>query len=162
MKTNTLFAIRIFSHYRRRSSNIRATGMLTEQRQEQNNQTLKTNIQVTCVIWMLETFSNFSVVFIWMFVAGELTHTLESYGMLWNMLILPYTYLMNTSHNKRLLRDNGWLNTIQNAIPLPFRRQGVNEEEYGNDIFVIEGERNQNNANLNNEQNDQPNVPIDN
>ena len=34
-------------------------------------------------------------------------------------LLLPYTFLMNTSHNKNLVVDDGWVTTIQNTLILP-------------------------------------------
>ena len=38
---------------------------------------------------------------------------------MWFHVILPYTFLMNTSHNKRLVTDEGWWNTIRNTLRLP-------------------------------------------
>ena len=40
-------------------------------------------------------------------------------GIMWFHVILPYTFLMNTSHNKRLVTDEGWWNTIRNTLRLP-------------------------------------------
>ena len=35
-------------------------------------------------------------------------------------VILPHTYLMNTSHNKDRIIDEGLTNTIRNALAIPF------------------------------------------
>ena len=39
-------------------------------------------------------------------------------SLFWFHVMLPYVFLMNTSHNKNLVIDDGWLNTIQNTLGL--------------------------------------------
>ena len=51
------------------------------------------------------------------------------------MLILPYAFLMNTSHNKNRVIEHGWKNVFMNVV------------RKGNNSAVIPYENNQKNAN---------------
>ena len=50
---------------------------------------------------------------------GKTTFGTLTTNLVWYYLILPHTFLMNTSHNKDLIVENGWKATIKNALSLP-------------------------------------------
>ena len=64
--------------------------------------------------------------------------------MIWYYLILPHTFLMNTSHNKDLIVDNGWKTTLRNALSLPisFRRRNLNQSIEQNEGLGTAGKEN--------------------
>jgi len=83
------------------------------------------NARVACVIWVLELLANVCIIFIWSIVYGRSTFATLTISMIWYYLILPHTHLMNTSHNKYLIVDYGWTNTIRNAIGVQKRHCSV-------------------------------------
>ena len=44
-------------------------------------------------------------------------------AIMWYYIFLPHIFLMNTSHNKDLIVDDGLKTTILNACKLPFQFQ---------------------------------------
>ena len=80
---------------------------------------VKVNAQVTFVIYILESVANFSILVVWVFVIGMSSEVTVTMGVVWFHIVLPYTFLMNTSHNKNLLTDDGWWNTIRNTVGIP-------------------------------------------
>ena len=83
-----------------------------------NVRKVKVNAQVTFVIYLLESVANFSIFVVWFFVHQRNSNLTLTLGVLWFHVILPYTFLMNTSHNKNLVADEGWWNTIRNTLGL--------------------------------------------
>ena len=74
----------------------------------------KVNSQVTFAIYILETVGQLSVFVLWIIIGQkEVGITL---AVILYYVVLPYTFLMNTSHNKNLLIDEGWMNTIRNVL----------------------------------------------
>ena len=57
-------------------------------------------------------------------------------GVLWFMVILPYTFLMNTSHNKNLVTDEGWWNTIRNTFGWSKKENVTSNLTTKNSIFT--------------------------
>ena len=94
--------------------------MLAKNIQVRNQRKVKVNAQVTFVIYVLETIANLSIFIVWIFVHGYSSEVTVSMGVMWFHVILPYIFLMNTSHNKSLLIDDGWWNTIKNALGISF------------------------------------------
>ena len=93
--------------------------MLSKDIQIRNMRKVKVNAQVTFVIYILESVANFSILVVWVFVSGMSSEMTVTMGVVWFHIVLPYTFLMNTSHNKNLLTDDGWWNTIRNAAGIP-------------------------------------------
>ena len=87
-------------------------------RQTRNVRKVKVNAQVTFVIYILETVANLSIFIVWFFVNHGNNNLTLTLSVLWFNVILPYTFLMNTSHNKNLVSDEGWWNTIRNTLGL--------------------------------------------
>ena len=104
-----------FSHVEPSGDN-RAVQMLAEEVQMRNVRKVKVNAQVTFIIYILETAANFSIFVVWLFVHGSSSEVTVTMGVMWFHVVLPYIFLMNTSHNKNLLIDDGWLNTFKNAV----------------------------------------------
>ena len=87
--------------------------------QARNTRKVKINANVTFFIWILEWVANISIVIAWVF-ASKYTNTFPEFGLFWYYLVLPNTYLMNTSHNKERIIDDGLKTTIRNAFGAPF------------------------------------------
>ena len=90
--------------------------MLAKSIQIRNQRKVKVNAQVTFVIYVLETVANLSIFIVWIFVHGYSSEVTVTMGVMWFHVMLPYIFLMNTSHNKNLLIDDGWWNTVKNAL----------------------------------------------
>ena len=82
-----------------------------------NIRKVQVNAQVTFAIYILETVALASIVILWLAIGkNEISVTL---AFVFFYVALPYTFLMNTSHNKKLITEHGFLNTIRNAIQMP-------------------------------------------
>ena len=90
--------------------------MLAKDIQIRNRRKVKVNAQVTFVIYILETIANLSIFIVWTMVHGSSSEVTVTMGVMWFHIVLPYIFLMNTSHNKNLLIDDGWWNTVKNAL----------------------------------------------
>ena len=86
--------------------------------QMRNARRLKVNAQVTFVIYVLETVGNCSIALFWIFINQTTTNMTMTLSLFWFHVMLPYVFLMNTSHNKKLVIDDGWLTTIHNTLVL--------------------------------------------
>ena len=83
----------------------RAANGLSEENQLRNIRKVQVNAQVTFAIYILETVALASVVILWFAIRkNELSVTLAFVSF---YVVLPYTFLMNTSHNKNLITDHG-------------------------------------------------------
>ena len=92
-----------------------------------NIRKVQVNAQVTFAIYILETVALASVVILWFAIRkNELSATLSFVSF---YVVLPYTFLMNTPHNKNLITEHGFLNTIRNAIQMPcnFKKRTVED-----------------------------------
>ena len=96
-----------------------AANMLSDEARNRNLQKVKINAQIMFVIYVLECVANTSIYIVWAFVTGTSNQVTLGLALLWFHILLPYTFLMNTSHNKNRLIDEGWLNTIRNTIVHP-------------------------------------------
>ena len=99
-----------------------AVSMLAKDIQIRNQRKVKVNAQVTFVIYILETIANFSIFIVWTVVHGYSSEVTVTMGVMWFHIVLPYIFLMNTSHNKNLLIDDGWWNTVKNALGISLTR----------------------------------------
>ena len=95
--------------------NVAANSKSTTQ-QDINVRKMKISAQVNFVIWILESFANLCLFIALMFIFGKSGPGLLITHMVWYHLILPYTYLMNTSDNRNLVIEDGWRNTLRNAF----------------------------------------------
>ena len=95
--------------------------------QMRNIRKVQVNAQVTFAIYILETVALASVVILWFAIRkNELSVTLAFVSF---YVVLPYTFLMNTSHNKNLITEHGFLNTIRNAIQMPCNLEKLTVED---------------------------------
>ena len=99
------------------SPNNHAANSLAEDVQIRNIRKVKLNADVTFVIWILEWVANLTIYVGWIF--SFMGISLELY-VLWYYVILANTFLMNTSHNKNCILDDGLMNTIWNGLGIPF------------------------------------------
>ena len=107
-----------FSQVRPSPDNL-ATGCLSEDVRNRNIRKVETNARIAFVVWIIEICANICIIIAWAVVYGKTTFATLTINMVWYYLILPHTFLMNTSHNKELIVDNGWKTTIRNALSLP-------------------------------------------
>ena len=106
-----------------------AVNCLSEGIRNRNIRKVETNARVSFVIWILEICANACIIIVWALVYGKTSFGTLTVNMIWYYLILPHTFLMNTSHNKELIVDNGWKTTIRNAISFPFSCKSDNTIE---------------------------------
>ena len=74
------------------------------------------NAKVTFVIWLLEFLAAFSIIIVWVFVVGSTSFVTLTNSMVWMHVLIPYTFLMNTSYNKGRIIDEGWKTVITNSF----------------------------------------------
>ena len=53
---------------------------------------------------------------VYLFVVGSTGFVTLTNSMIWMYVLLPYTFLMNTSHNKGRIVDEGWKSVIENSL----------------------------------------------
>ena len=88
--------------------------------QVRNMKKVAVNAQVTFVVWILESIANLFVAIAWVFVYGKTSSFTLTNSMSWYYIILPYTFLMNTSYNKDRIVDGGWKAIFVNSVPASF------------------------------------------
>ena len=89
---------------------------LQNHRQLRTQKKIKINAQITFVLWLMETFINmFSLILL--FIIGSVGRTTLTFNMILFLIVLPYIYLTNTSHNKDRIVREGWLNVLKNIFP---------------------------------------------
>ena len=93
--------------------------MLSDEIKLRNMKKVKVNAQITFIIYILESVANVSILVTWTLVVHKSNDLSRMVSILWYHLLLPYTFLMNTSHNKNLVVDDGWVTTIRNTLMLP-------------------------------------------
>ena len=111
------------------SSNNLAANSLSKDVRNRNIRKVETNARVAFVIWIMEFCANICIIIVWALVYGKTSFGTLTVNMIWYYLILPHTFLMNTSHNKELIVDNGWKTTIRNALSFPFSCKSDNTIE---------------------------------
>ena len=82
--------------------------------------TVSVNAWVTFFLWIVEGIAIFCVLIAWVFVYSETSFFTWTNSMLWFYVILPYTFLMNTSYNKARIVDDGWKAVFANSVPASF------------------------------------------
>ena len=91
---------------------------LTRDTQARNARKVRINANVTFFIWILEWMANITT-FIASFFALKFS-IFPEYALIWYYVVLPNTYLMNTSHNKDRIVDDGLGAVLRNALRSPF------------------------------------------
>ena len=132
---------------------------LSEDKKARDLKRVYVNTQVTFVTWIMETFINVSLVPICMFLATEYFDIIIIYATVCYLIILPYVFLMNTSDNKKLVIDNGWKNTFQNALGMG-NKDDANEDDK-NDVVTTSQFRRKHPPPLNNQEGTLPNTPTE-
>ena len=94
-----------------------AVKCLSSHMQLRNVRKVKINANVTFFIWILEWMANLTTVLL-SFFALKFT-IFPEYALIWYYVVLPYTYLMNTSHNKKRIIDDGMATVLRNALRPP-------------------------------------------
>jgi hypothetical protein len=97
----------------RPSKNNLASKSLSEAQVEINTKKVVVNVQVKAVISLIETISNIMYV-IFISITVRYTYLSMIQNMILYMVVIPYTFLMNTSDNKNRVVEYGWRNVFQN------------------------------------------------
>ena len=85
-----------------------------------NLRKLKVNADVTFVIWILEWVGYLLIIILWAIGALLKVDILLDAIIVVYYVMLPHCYLMNTSHNKDRIIDEGLKNIIKNVFHIPF------------------------------------------
>ena len=100
------------------TKNNAAVNSLSKDIQIRNVRKVKTSANVTFVIWILEMVANLNIYGCWVMGPSYEKYFFEV-CCIWYYVILPHTYLMNTSHNKERIVDDGLWVTVKNAVRFP-------------------------------------------
>ena len=84
--------------------------------QARNVRKVKKYANVTCLLWILESLANITSATAVLFDYRSIFYL---FGFIWYYVILPYTYLMNTSHNKKRIVDDGLVSVLRNFLRPP-------------------------------------------
>ena len=114
------------------ATNPIASENLSHNQNEINMKKVKTNAQVTSMVCIIETAV---VLFNW--ITFGLIGSWISLFILY-LILLPYFFLMNTSHNKERVIEYGWKNVIWNFIGRKLRVLMNLCEHFGNKDLVHE------------------------
>ena len=114
-----------------------AAKSLSNYNQKRNMRKVAVNAHVTFFLWILETLANVSIIIVWMFIYGKTNFATLTFSMLLYYVLLPNSFLMNTSHNKHLIVDNGFWNTIRNATGLPLKCSWKPRAIYGRGVSAL-------------------------
>ena len=90
---------------------------LSELSNTRNQRKLLVNAQITAVLSLIEVIYFFGYVITISAVKGtssEAVIIIPILLMILYLIILPYAFLMNTSHNKNHIIDYGWVNVVKN------------------------------------------------
>lgn len=98
------------------ASNAIASEGLSKSKNADNMRKMRVNAQITAVTSILEIAGNIVQWAIWILITkfvglGSLIQSILLY-----FVVLPYVFLMNTSHNKNRIVEDGWINVLKNAI----------------------------------------------
>ena len=90
---------------------------LSESSNTRNHRKLFVNAQITAVLSLIEVIYFLGYVLTISAVRGtspEAVIIIPILLMILYLIILPYAFLMNTSHNKNHIIDHGWINVVKN------------------------------------------------
>ena len=90
---------------------------LSQSANDLNMKRLWVNVQITAMISTIEFLFYFSHQ-VWVRLAGGTNEVAVFFVIVWYMFLFmilsPYAFLMNTSHNKNRIIDDGWINVFKN------------------------------------------------
>ena len=92
-----------------------AANFLSDRTNDLNFRRIKINAQVTAMTSFMELFGMATFIIHIALTKGT-TYTTEIHSMTIYLVILPYAFLMNTSHNKNRIIEYGWKNVLRNFI----------------------------------------------
>ena len=92
-----------------------ADGAVSQDAHAIDQRKIRVNAQVKAMISLLELSSNVGYIIIISFTVRTSYATLVQFMFLY-MVLLPYAFLMNTSHNKNRIVEYGWTNVCSNII----------------------------------------------
>ena len=124
-------------HFRRicPATNPIALESLSDNQNVINMKKVKTNAQVTSIVCIIET-----AVMLFNWITFGLIGFWISLSILY-LILLPYFFLMNTSHNKERVIEYGWKNVIWNFIGRKLRVlmnlcEHFRNKDLVNEIFI--------------------------
>ena len=85
---------------------------------ELNMRKVRINSQVTAMISMFELIGGVIQVFIFVYCKGT-TFVAFVYSIILFFILLPYTFLMNSSANRNRIIEYGWKNVLKNVFGKP-------------------------------------------
>ena len=100
--------------------NNHAANCLSTANQERNIRSVEVNAEITMMIWIMESIANFCSVVGFIVASGKPHYSNLTIVILWYYVILPYTFLMNTSYNKDRIINDGWKIVILNVLIKPY------------------------------------------
>ena len=100
----------------------RAANSLSIFNQERNMKNVAVNTKITMVVLIMESIANICIMLSWIIGSGMFNIIALTIVIFWYYVIIPYTFLMNTSFNKERIIDEGWKTVILNIIIKPYLR----------------------------------------
>ena len=76
---------------------------------------LLVNAQITATISIIEGIINIAYI-ITVALTVRTSYGTLIYLLILYMLVVPYSFLMNTSHNKERIIEHGWINIVKNIL----------------------------------------------
>ena len=101
--------------------NNHAANSLSKVNQERNIRSVEVNATITMMTWIMESIANFCVMIGWIVSGGKPNFNNLTIVIIWYYIILPYTFLMNTSYNKDRIIDTSWKIVIINIFIKPYK-----------------------------------------
>ena len=101
--------------------NNHAANSLSKVNQERNVRNVEVNAEITMVTWIMESVANICAIIGWIVTSGKPKFNNLTIVILCYYVILPYTFLMNTSYNKDRIIDTGWKVVILNIFIKPYK-----------------------------------------
>ena len=92
------------------------------------------NAQVTAFISLLEVFGNMTAVVSIAITKANTLVTFIHVGIFY-LILLPHTFLMNTSHNKNRILEYGWKNVLLNPVGRPSTSQETTDDNAKKDSY---------------------------
>ena len=89
---------------------------LSERSKLNNLRRMKVGAQVTAVITLLEALGNFICANIWIAIRKAIGTESLILGILLYFVLLSYAFLMNTTHNRNRVVEEGWYNVFKNVF----------------------------------------------
>jgi hypothetical protein len=112
---SVFFGLILYLYFRQVDPSINAAPRaLSECIQQRNIRKVKVNAQIAFAIYIFEIVGWLSIILIH-FCFGKMDF-FRAASLLLYYVLLPYIYLLNTSNNKDRITDEGWWNTVLNAL----------------------------------------------